>query len=53
MGCNNAEIDHSIDTVKLMAHSFWQSLAADERISDELRSYSDRAIPITLGRANN
>ncbi len=40
--------DNSFEFIKTMAHDFWQRVANDERISDELKTFLKRGNPIDL-----
>ena len=37
-----------IESIKAMAHDFWERVAKDERISDEFKNYLERGNPIDL-----
>lgn len=39
---------NALKGVRRMAHSFWERVSADERISDEFREFLDRGNPIDL-----
>ncbi len=40
--------DKIIDAVKIMAHDFWERVASDERISDELKDFLRHGNPVDL-----
>lgn len=44
-------LSRSLAAVRLMAHDFWDRVAADDRISDEFRSFLERGNPVDIARA--
>lgn len=45
---SNIDIDESFPGVKLMAHSFWERVATDVRISDDFKAFLKGGNPVAL-----